>query len=443
MVNFSAIAALSIKEFRDLIRDPRVIVPFLIGALIMPVLGAVLSIPMKYAAEQAMRVRTVAVADFDESHESKMMINWLAKNGIPITEVKGASKEELARAAAQKEAVAILVIEPGFSVSLAARERPRIGFIVVAREITFFSGVEGTFIIDAVKRYIEHRLLEGTGLNPDLLRSPVYVNESVYLLPKGIMLQGGYSSLMGLMMAVMFVPIILVSVVLVVVQMAATSMAVENEERTFETLLTLPTSNSEILVSKLFGMFSVSLLGTILQIIGLAGYLYLYMGSLTTLMTSGAQAFSLGLIVSPADIAYLTISLLLSLFFAAAIGIVVGALSRDVMIANTMVGPLSMLIYLPGFFLALAPGDMIGGWLKALLYALPFTQSVIAAKDAVGATIPREAPLYLLVSLGISLASVFLTSKLLSLETLSSLQYRVARLTARMQRKKTETGGPR
>ncbi|MEM1509825.1 MAG: ABC transporter permease [Thermofilaceae archaeon] len=439
MVNFSAIAALSLKEFRDLIRDPRVIIPFLIGSLIMPVLGAVLSIPMKYAAEQAMKVKTIAVADFDESHEAKMLMDWLTKYSIPLVEVKGSSNEELARTAAQRGAVAVLVIEPGFSASLAAREKPRVRFVAVAREITLFSSVEGAFIIDAVKRYVEYRLLEGTGLNPDLLRSPLYVNESVYLLPKDIMLQGGYSSLMGLMMAAMFVPIILVSVVLVVVQMAATSMAVENEERTFETLLTLPVSNSEILISKLFGMFSVSLLGTILQIVGLAGYLYLYMGSLTPLMAGGAQAFSLGLIISPADIAYLAISLLLSLFFAAAIGIVVGALSRDVMIANTIVGPLSMLVYLPGFFLAFAPGDLIGGWLKIILYALPFTQSVVAAKDAVGATIPHEAPLYLLVSLGISLASVFLTSKLLSLETLSSLQYRVVRLTARMQRRKTET----
>ncbi|MEM3137775.1 MAG: ABC transporter permease subunit, partial [Thermofilaceae archaeon] len=262
MVNFSAIAALSLKEFRDLIRDPRVIIPFLIGSLIMPVLGAVLSIPMKYAAEQAMKVKTIAVADFDESHEAKMLMDWLTKYSIPLVEVKGSSNEELARTAAQRGAVAVLVIEPGFSASLAAREKPRVRFVAVAREITLFSSVEGAFIIDAVKRYVEYRLLEGTGLNPDLLRSPLYVNESVYLLPKDIMLQGGYSSLMGLMMAAMFVPIILVSVVLVVVQMAATSMAVENEERTFETLLTLPVSNSEILISKLFGMFSVSLLGT-------------------------------------------------------------------------------------------------------------------------------------------------------------------------------------
>ncbi len=438
MVNFPAVAALSVKEFRDLIRDPRVIIPFLVGALIMPVLGVVMSVPMRYAAEQTMRVKTIAIADFDKSRESRTMIDWLASMNIPLTEVEGASDEELARAAAQKDAAAVLVIEPGFAVSLAARERPRVRFVAVVREVTFLSAAEGAFAIDAVKLYVEQRLLEGTGLSPDMLRSPVYVSESVYLLPKGIMLQGGYGSLMGLTMAVMLVPLILVTVVLVVMQMAATSMAVENEERTLETLLTLPVSNSEILISKLLGMFSVSLLGTILQIAGLAGYLYLYMGNLTVLMAGGIQAFSLGLLVSPADIAYLAISLLLSLFFAAAIGIVVGALSREVMIANTMVGPLSMLIYLPGFFLVFAPGEMIGGWLKAVLYALPFTQPIIAAKDVVGATAPREAPLYLLASLGISLASVLLTSRLLSLETLSSLQYKVARLALRMQRGKGE-----
>jgi len=60
-------------------------------------------------------------------------------------------------------------------------------------------------------------------------------------------------------MAAFLVPLLAISLALTPMQMAATSMAVENEERTLETLLTLPVRPRDILLAKLLGMFAVAL----------------------------------------------------------------------------------------------------------------------------------------------------------------------------------------
>ena len=426
-MNLGAVKVLALKEFRDLIRDPRILVPFVLSALIMPVIGLVISSAMQAAIRQAVAAQVVAVADLDATGLSKELQQWLSGRGYTLVEVSGKGVEELARRAAEAGASILLVIKPGFAKALELGQRPSLTVVQVIRDPSLFS-MQSAGLVEHVKEFVARKLLEGK-VSYDLVKDPLALNSTAYLAAKGLMLSRP-ELLTGLFMAAMLVPLILLSIALVVMQMAATSMAVENEEKTLETLLTLPVSGYEILLSKLLGMFAVSLLGTALQVAGMVVYFYLILAAPFAAARGSSQPFSIEVMATPSDMILLAISLLLSLFFAAAIGLVLGALSKDVRIANTLVGPLSMLFYIPAFFVLFAPAQALGGAVQAVLYSIPITQPIVAARDVVGARLPGETPLYLMVSLALTLLVVYLASKLFSLETISTLQYKVSSITA-------------
>jgi ABC-2 type transport system permease protein len=127
----------------------------------------------------------------------------------------------------------------------------------------------------------------------------------------------------------------------------------------------------------------------------------------------------------------------LSLFFYASIGVIVGALSRDVRIANTLMSPIGIVFMVPAYLVAFAPSSLYGPAVRALLYTLPITQPTIMSRDMIASQIPTETPIYLAASLTLSMGLIYVASKFFSLETLSTLQFKAAEYASRLRRRKT------
>ena len=249
-------------------------------------------------------------------------------------------------------------------------------------------------------------------------------------------------------MAAFLVPLLAISLALTPMQMAATSMAVENEERTLETLLTLPVRPRDILLAKLLGMFAVALLGSALDIAGLLAYFFIIFSvslpgepqlAAGAARLPGLQLGALQGFIDPSGVALLGASILLSLFFFAALGVIVGALSRDVRIASTVIGPLGFLAVIPSYAIVFMSSEMMGPALRTAFYILPVTQPVIAAKDLVSSTLPPETPLYLAASLLFTLGLLWLASKVFAFESLARLQRSLESLAERLSRRKRST----
>ena len=95
------IGPLVAKEVKDLLRDPRVILPFIIGASIMPVLGFVLMVPMRAGIEQAIAgARAVGFVDLDGSAHSAQLARWLSERGVSVVELRPGPLGQLAEQAA-------------------------------------------------------------------------------------------------------------------------------------------------------------------------------------------------------------------------------------------------------------------------------------------------------------------------------------------------------
>jgi ABC-2 type transport system permease protein len=108
--------------------------------------------------------------------------------------------------------------------------------------------------------------------------------------------------LSGLMMSQSIaLPITIMILLTYSIQIAATSVAVEKEEKTLETLLTMPMDRLAILLGKLSGSIVVAAVGAIAY---MAGYSYL-MGSVLTGVTANVNIDLASLGLAPSFLGYL------------------------------------------------------------------------------------------------------------------------------------------
>jgi ABC-2 type transport system permease protein len=171
---------------------------------------------------------------------------------------------------------------------------------------------------------------------------------------------------MGIMMLLVFA-----------MQLAATAVASEKEEKTLETLLTLPINRTIILAGKLTGSILVAIVGAIAYLIGFSFYLNSFTGIIPT--EAGVDLASIGLAPTALSYMLLGISLFMALLSALALAISLSVFAEDVRGAQALVGPLSMLFIFPMMFTLFTDITTLPFPLSIILLAIPFTHPLLAA----------------------------------------------------------------
>jgi len=163
-------------------------------------------------------------------------------------------------------------------------------------------------------------------------------------------------------------------------QIAATSVASEKEEKTLETLLTLPIGRMTILAGKLVGSVIGTAIGALAFVIG---WNY-YMGSITSAFQEapGVNLEAIGL--APTLTAYLLLgaSLFVTLISALALAVSISVFAEDVRSAQTMVGYMYIVIIFPMIFMMYADINALPLPLRLILFAIPYTHPMLAARAA-------------------------------------------------------------
>jgi ABC-2 type transport system permease protein len=164
-------------------------------------------------------------------------------------------------------------------------------------------------------------------------------------------------------------------------QIAATSVAMEKEEKTLETLLTMPVDRFAILMGKLSSTIIVAGVASVTVLIG-----YNYMlGSVTMGIptSTSIDLVKLGLVPSPLGYLLLGISLFITLLSALALAVIMSAFSEDVRGAQALVGYIYPIIFIPSLALIYLDINTLPLALKAILFAIPYSHPVIASKAVV------------------------------------------------------------
>jgi ABC-2 type transport system permease protein len=161
-------------------------------------------------------------------------------------------------------------------------------------------------------------------------------------------------------------------------QIAATSVAMEKEEKTLETLLTLPMDRFAILMGKLSGSILVAGIGAVTYMLG---FNY-YMGSFSALGTAGSNLDLVSLGLAPSLFGYLLlgISLFVTLLSALALAVILSAFADDVRSAQSLVGYIYPFLFIPSILLMYVDVNALPLAFKIAIYAIPYSHPIIASK---------------------------------------------------------------
>jgi ABC-2 type transport system permease protein len=355
-----------LKELKELIRDPKILIGMIIVPLIMfPILGAVMNFSMKAAEETAAKIAVLAI-NHDTGGNSTQFIEYL-NSSMKVFTVNVSNITEAVPLLNQYNATEIIEIPAHFSQRLYTGENVTIKVYSVFSGAGVFEGAGASILDDLIEKF-----------NRDLAPNLVISEKSVII--KGKVVENVDSrTLGGLMMSqAIALPITIMILLSYSMQMAATSVAMEKEEKTLETLLTLPMDRFAILMGKLSGSIIVAAVGAVAYMVG---FNY-YMGSFMTGLPAGISVdlASLGLVPSLFGYLLLGASLFVTLLSALALAVIVSAFAEDVRSAQSIVGNIFPLIFIPAMLLMFVDVNALPLALKIFIYAIPFSHPIIASK---------------------------------------------------------------
>jgi ABC-2 type transport system permease protein len=213
--------------------------------------------------------------------------------------------------------------------------------------------------------------------NPDFVLNPINVTQGSVVqsnpvdVPPPTLFSILQSQLIGF-------PLAIFMLIILAMQLAATSVAAEKEEKTLETLMSLPLNRFTLLIGKLAGSTIIAAIGAVATI---AGVIY-YIGSFTFAGPAqpSVDLSAIGLTPTPLGYLILGISVFVSLLCALAVAIVVSVFAEDVRGAQSLLGFVYTPLVLPIFVLMFADINTLPFALKIFMLALPFSHPVLASQ---------------------------------------------------------------
>ncbi len=374
------------KEVKELIRDPRILLGMIIVPLIMfPIMGFAMQSIFTQVQESVKQV-TVGVADLDNGNWSQALIENLISLGANVTVINASDESQAVQQMQIYNLTDLIVIPKGFSQNVTEGEKA---------QLKTYSVYSGSGMVESARSGAVNSLIEMV----KRLWAPDPFTVSKNSVVKGKPLPIPPEVLFNLAMSqYVATPIALSIIIVFAMQLAATSVASEKEEKTLETLLSLPINRFTILMGKLFGSIFVALLGAVAYLIG---FTY-YMGEMFTFVPTevGVDLAELGLAPSLLGYVLMGISLFVSLLSALALAVVISAFTEDVRSAQAVVGYIYPLIFIPMFLLMYTDVFSLPLPLQILILAIPYSHPILAARAAVTGN-------YLMAIGGIAYVSVF------------------------------------
>jgi ABC-2 type transport system permease protein len=420
-----------IKELKEIIRDPKILIGMiLIPLVIFPVLGAVLGYAAQTAQEQAQKA-TLLVVNNDNGNWSQTFITFL-NTMMKTTVVNNLTPQQVLdqNLLTQNNSTQFIEIPADFSTNMTEHTNGNLNITATVNVYGVFQG-GGIFsdigsssinvLVNAFNRYIA----------PDL----VHTTQSTII--KGEIQPGiDPATLSGLTTLQSFaLPITIMIMLTYSMQIAATSVAMEKEEKTLETLLTVPVDRFAILMGKLSSTIIVAGVASITVMIG---YNYV-LGSMTLGIPTNTNIdlVKLGLVPSPFGYLLLGISLFITLLSGLALAVIMSAFAEDVRGATALVGYIYPLIFIPAMALMYLDINTLPLPIQAVFFAIPYSQPIIAAK----AVIMNN---YTIVILGIiyvaafTLVVMYVASRLFATEKILTAKLKFKRRVFRKTTEQTE-----
>lgn len=358
------------KEVRELL-TPQTLIPIVVVAVIFAMMGGVVG----DIGEEVTQRPVIGVVDQDEGPLSQIATTVLGAtarvvhSGTDVGEGLGRTEEG--------GGVALLVFPPDFSEKILGGEPGTIEIHWIMRGLgmmDFISSAPVEGAISAVNQAITAALLEGSiPLNPEVILNPTTRTDTT--LVKGKTIAGVSPTAISntLMSQSIMIPLLVMMLMMMAGSTVISSMGLEKESKTLETLLTMPVSRSSIVTGKIVGSALVGLVMALIYMLGFSFYMRSFqMGAIDL----GQYGLALGLL----DYVLVGGSLFLALLAGLALCIVLGTFARDYRSAQTLLFPITAMAMIPMFLIMFKDFATVSLGLQAVLFVIPFSHPMMAIR---------------------------------------------------------------
>jgi len=363
------------KELKNFFRDKKLLFGLVVVPLVLlPVLGHAFTMGI----EQAKGTTHVAVANFDNGKYGRLLISVLRNSpNVSVVVVNASNVEEAISEALRLNQNVLVVIPPDFSKRLESNETATVELYGIFTTISTgmkesVSAGRISAILNVLSEGIAEIKVKNLGaknpnavLHPIVLKSESVINGRVVDVSPAIV-----SSI--IVSQAMTIPLVVFMMVMVTSQMAAGAIASEKENKTLETLLTLPVPRTYIVASKIFGTAVMGLVAAVAYMIGMK----YYMASFNT-GTTGVSLQQLGLTVTPLGGLLFALAVFLTIIIALSLAMIVAVFAEDVQSATTLVSAVIMPLAFPAFLLMYTDINALSPVARYALLAIPFTHPII------------------------------------------------------------------
>ncbi|NLE05403.1 MAG: ABC transporter permease [Crenarchaeota archaeon] len=409
-----------IKELKELIRDPKILVGMIVVPLIMfPVLGLVLTYAQETAQSEAQNAQLLVINN-DNGNWSQTLINYLT-TGMNVSVIDNLTPQQVIDQNLMEEynVTTFLEIPGGFSNNFTEHIN---GDFNITATVNTYGSYQGGGIFSGLGSSVASVYVASF----NRVLAPNIIQTSSSTIIKGQIQYGvDPSQLSSLMLSqAIALPMTIMILLTYAMQIAATSVAQEKEEKTLETLLTVPVDRFAILMGKLSSTIIVAGVAAVAIMIG---YNYMLSG-ITSSITSGTSIdlVQLGLVPSSSGYLLLGISLFVTLLSALALAVIMSAFSEDVRGAQALVGYVYPVIFLPALVMIYLDINTLPVGIQAIFYAIPYSHPIIASKAIVLGN-------YSTVIFGIAYVSIltvaimYIASRLFSTEKILTAKLRMSK----------------
>lgn len=360
------------KELKELL-TPATLIPIIIMAAIFGSLGNVIG----GAGEDVMQAPVIGVVDQDDSLLSARVCQELENHGEVVYD--GDSVAYGLTVLEEEQGTALIIIPSDFSESILSNQTGEYQVVWLMRGAGLIDSLSSTSVdlmLQAASSSVSRALIDqDLPVNSSIVLNPAVKSETTIF--KGKEMSGISPSTIASFLAqqAFVVPLIVLMVIIMAGSLVISSMGSEKENKTLETLLTLPVRRSSIVFGKLAGSAIVGLILAVIYMLGL-GY---YTSSIAAMASVDLTRYDLTL--NALDYVLVGISLFLGLLSALALCMVLGIFAKNYKSAQTLTMPITLLALIPMFAVMMADFNTMPLLGQILLFAIPFTHPMMAIRN--------------------------------------------------------------
>jgi ABC-2 type transport system permease protein len=340
--------------------------------------------------QKAIGIQTISALDMDGSAGSKALLKGLESARFKILDQSGKTKEQAIETAKAGESKLLLVIPKGFGDSLAELKPSQIETYSFMRSFSLI-GARGQVVVGGVisalnnvlsNNFLKEKLPE---FDPQSLKNPIKSKDFVVVRDR--MAEGSAGVVAGLIsQQSLLIPVVLMMIVMYSSQMVISAVAMEKQNKTLETLLTVPIRRTSIITAKMLAAGLVGLISAGVYMFGFKGFIG---GIGEEAARAGAQAGGggaammrqLGLYFNTTGYVILGLSLFLAILVALALAMILGVLAEDFRSAQNMIMPLMFMVMIPYFLSLFADINTVALPVKIFILAIPFSHPFLVSQN--------------------------------------------------------------